>query len=89
MKAYINVLTITLAALLIAVLLACQSFSLPSVVNFFDNAQKLKQLYCSEIMADVRESILAKIREKHPDHPEHGFCGYVMPEKTIAAAPII
>lgn len=68
---YSAIVTVVLAA----TLFSCKSFDVPSLERFFDNAQKLKTVYCSDMAAVAREKILSKIRESHPEYPEHGFCG--------------
>lgn len=78
---YSVIVTICLAA----VLFSCSTFNAPTVEHFFSNVQKLKTAYCSETAAPVREAILAKIRESHPEYPEHGFCGMLAPIVTPAA----
>lgn len=72
-----NLIIATLTAVLISGLFACQSLSIPSLSQFWTNADKLKTAYCSEIMLEARERILVKLRAHYPDYPVHGFCGVI------------
>lgn len=73
---YALIVSVTLAG----VLFSCSSFSIPSFEKFIDNSSKLMTMYCSEGMEDTRAAILHKIRETHPEYPEHGFCGITSPD---------
>jgi hypothetical protein len=75
---YKNLILGILSGVLIVLLLSCKSLSVPDIKTFFYNVDKLKTAYCAESMADVRAGILAKIHEKHPEYPEHGFCGIAL-----------
>lgn len=72
-----NLIIVALTAALISGLFACQSLSIPSLSQFWTNADKLKTAYCSEIMLEARERILVKLRAHYPDYPVHGFCGVI------------
>lgn len=72
---------VTLA--LISVLATCKSFDAPDLESAKADLEKLKNVYCAESMAPVRERLLADIRLQAPDYPEHGFCGFfVAPDIT-------
>lgn len=76
----LSIYAAVISILLAGVLFSCSSFSIPTFEKFIDNSSKLMTLYCSEGMAETRASILLKIREKHPEYPEHGFCGITSPD---------
>lgn len=78
----------TVAITIVAIVLAagCKNFDAPSVTNFFSTVEQLKTAYCAESAADVRAKIIAKIRESHPDYPEHGFCSFTVAPTPIPAA---
>lgn len=66
--------------LLIALAASCKSIEPPDFKTFISNAQKIEAIYCGDNFAAERAQLIAKIRERHPDYPDNGLCGFADPK---------
>lgn len=72
MKKIIIVLSIVLTPILTFV--GC---STTEIKYFFSTVENLERAYCDETNAQGRAWLLSKIRERHPNYPESGLCGWL------------
>lgn len=62
-----------LSLLLVGLLASCKNFTKANITNITHNLDGAKALYCSELLDEKRQKIIADFRKDFPWVPEEGF----------------